>query len=532
MKNLLLLVVCLFTLQTFSQKLDKSIAFEEPEGFTKVLILKNTNTFYIEFTKKEGINIMLFDGARKKIVAEKLKLTLIEDKLGYYAINGIFEIAGDVVIFYQTAEDRTPILIRLVIDGKTGKLKSEEKVAELNKITTGDAYGYAFGDVDAPTFDVAKDPESDFYAIVRYNTFAKETKDRIEVLHYSPSHKIINKANYESPNTKYKYTKYLSAYVHKDEYVLLGVYAFNTKKSGGEEARFYVAQLAKGKSNFLQKELSYSDFYKGARCSFIYNNVKNTINMVLITDVEVKGSDLRYDIVFQSVNPVTLQLDAPYKADFSKVNEIYKSQLNKKTDFVGMVQGVFVDKNGNLIVLYQNTSLKYGNGSGIAGTFLGDVAIITMSPEGKVIKTAVFPLDIYVSGKHASFNSNSIRNGLRPADSWQDPGLANQQYFALDFVATENAEYILFNNMQENMDAPDSQKQKTVKAISLATAVKYTLNKDQVKKEYLISKPKDKKDNEFCNFGSSDYNTISKTYATLVTDPKTKKTALVWIKLD
>lgn len=532
MKKIILLFMTVMTLQSFSQKQDKSAAFEEPLGWCKLVQLKNNNTVFLEFTKKEGINVTLFDAGRKKISSDKLALTMIEDKLGYYIISGIYEIAGDVVVFYQKGEDRTPILIRLIIDGKTGKLKSEEKIAELNKITTGDAYAAAFGDVDMPDLKIVKDPESDYYALIRYNTFAPETKDRIEVLHYDPQHKVINKANYTAPGNKYKYTKYLSAYVHKDDYVVIGTYGFNTKKSGGEDARFYVSQLAKGKTSFVQKELAYSDFYKGARGHFIYNNVKGTINMVLITDVQVKGDNRKYDIVFQSINPTTLQLEKPYKIDYSKANEIYKNNFNRKYDFEGMIQGTFVDKSGNLIVLSQNTTIKYGNGSGIVGTFLGDFALITISPEGKIINTALVPANVYVSGKHKEFNCNDIRTGYRPADSWDDPGLASEQYFAIDVVTTENSNYIFFNNTKENMELPDSEEPRLVKAISATAAVKYTYSSNTLKKEYLFGIPKDKKDNEFCNFSSSDYNAAAKSYATIVTDPKTKKSSVLWLKLD
>jgi hypothetical protein len=532
MKKIMLLLMSVISLNSFSQKQDKSVGFEEPQGWSKLVQLKNNNTLFVEFTKKDGINVMLFDATRKKIASDKLTLTMIDDKLGYYIISGIYEIGGDVAIFYQKAEDRTPVLIRILIDGKTGKLKSEEKIAELNKITTGDAYAAAFGDVDMPDLKIVKDPESDYYALIRYNTFAPETKDRIEVFHYSPEHKVINKANYTAPDNKYKFTKFLSAYVHKDDYVVIGTYAFNTKKSGGEEARFYVSQLAKGKTSFVQKELAYSEFYKGARGHFIYNNVKGIINMVLITDVEIKGDSRKYDIVFQSINPTTLQLEKPYKADFSRLNEIYKNTMKRKNDFEGMVQGTFVDKSGNLIVLYQSTTIKYGNGSGIVGTFLGDVALITMAPDGKVINAMPFSANVYVSGKHKEFNCNDIRTGYRPADSWDDPGLASEQYFAIDVITTDNANYIFFNNTQENMELPESEEPKLVKAISITTAVKYTYSNNTIKKEYIFGTPKDKKDNDFCNFSSSHYNASTKSYATLVTDPKTKKSSIVWLKLD
>ncbi|MBI3519394.1 MAG: hypothetical protein HY062_08575 [Bacteroidetes bacterium] len=400
MKKIILVLMSVMALRSFSQKQDKSPAFEEPQGWSKVIQLKNGNTAVVEVTKKEGINVAMFDATRKKISSGKLTLTMVEDKLGQSTIGGIFDIGGDLVIFDQTFADKTPVLIRIIVDGKSGKLKSEDKVAEVNEMTRGDAYAIFFGDVDMPVVNVKKDPDSDYYALIRYNTMAPETKDRIEILHYGPDHKLINKANYTSPDNKFKFTKYLNAYVYKDEYVLISTYAFNTKKSGGEEGKFYVSKLAKGKNIFQQKELSYNTFYKGVKCDFTYNKAKNLIHMALITDVESKSNFYKFNTSYQNVNPATLEIGKPYEPDFTKVNEYYKNTMKRKKDFSGIIQGTFIDNTGNYTVFYQVTALKLGNGTGIAGTFFGDVALVTMSPEGKTINSAVFPADIYSSGNH------------------------------------------------------------------------------------------------------------------------------------
>lgn len=530
MKKHLLLLMSLVTFYSFAQKKDKSPSFEEPEGWCKLVQLTNSNTCFLEFTKKEGINVILYDSLRKKIGKGKLTTKLIEDKLGFYIISGIYEIKGDVVVFFLKSEDKKPIMLRLIIDGKTGKLKSEEKIAELEKMSMKDGYAMAFGGMDIPDIKIVKDPESDYYAMIRYNTLAPETKDRIEITHFNPDHKIINKANYTDPNDQYKYTKYLNAYVHKDEYVVIGTYAFNTRSSGGKEARFYVSQLSKGKSKFFQKELSFTDFYKDVKAQFVYNSVKGIIHMILITDVIVENNDAVYEFVFQNVSPSSLQLAKPYKTDFSKVNEQY-ANMGSKTDFSGMLQGSFVDKTGNLVLMYQQTTLKLSHGQ-VTGTFLENVALLTISPEGKTINSAVFPFYSFVSGDHGEFNSNKIRSGFKPANNFDDAGLANEQYFAIDFISTENANYLLFNNIPKNVEADEKGSIKLLKAISGATAVKYTYSANSIKKEYLFKKPKDKKDVEFCNFSSSSYNPVKKSYATILTDPETKKSSVVWIKLN
>lgn len=538
MKKILVILASLLSLSLIAQKKDKSGSFEEPMGWCKLIQLKNGNTCFLEFTKKEGIRSVLYDTIRKKIAGSsgKLPTKMIEDKLGFYALSGIYEINGDVTIFFQKTEERTPVMIRLVVDGKTGKLKSEEKIAELEKISMKEAYAMVFGGMDIPDLLIVKDPDSDYYALIRYNTIAAATEDRIEVLHFSPEHKLINRAKYKAPNDKFKYTRYLNGYVHKGDYVIIGTYAFNTEKSGGQEGRFYVSKLAKGSSNFVQKELPINEYYKHPFGEFVYNSIKDIVHMVLITDVDVKvkffgETEYIYTVVFENIKPSSMSIEKPFSPDFSKVNAYYTSTMGKNEDYFGMVQGTFVDRNGNLVLMYQQTARKKSNGA-ITGTFLGDVALLTISPEGKTLNGAVFPYSSYVSGDHFIFNSNNFKTGYRPANNFDDKGLANEQYFGIDFVSTPTSNYLLFNNYPKNLELEEAKALKTVKAIGSATAVKYSYVGDAIKKDYLLKKPKEKNDVEFCLFGASSYNAAKRTYATIYTDPEKEKSAIVWIKLD
>jgi len=418
-------------------------------------------------------------------------------------------------------------MIRLLVDGKTGKLKGEEKIAELDKMSMKDGYAVVFGGLDIPDIRIVKDPDSDYYAMIRYNTLAHETQDRIEVFHFSPNHKIINRAKYTAPNDKYKYTRYLNAYVHKDEYVIIGTFAFNTDKSGGDESRFYISQLSKGKTTFVQKELGFTDFYKHPDAEFVYNNVKGIIHMILMP-----AGTLGSAVIFQNIKPSSLTFEKTYSPDLSQVNEYYRNNMGSKDDFSGMIQGAFVDNSGNLVLMYQETTIKKDKYGTITGTFLGDVALLKVSSEGKTINGAVYPFYSFVSGDHSAFNSNKIKNGFRPGYSFDDKGLASEQYFAIDFISTDNASYLLFNNLPKNMETEESKSIKIVKAIGPTTAVKYTYKGDAIKRDYLFKKPKEKKDVNFCFFGSSSYNPVKKSYATIYTDPETEKSAIVWVKLD
>ena len=530
-KNLLTAIFALICGCFLAQKnYEKSEPFDEFDGWTKLIQLKNNNTGLIEITKKEGVNFTLFNAQRKKITSGKLPLTKLGDKLNLVQIEGVYEIGGDFVAFIiGTEEDnkKKPVFYRLIMDGTSGKLKNEEIIGKLDELTMGAAYGMVFGDTDIPTFYVEKDPDSEYYAIIKYNTIATETKDRIEVSHYGPDHKLINRANYNTPTDKYKFTKFLSAYVHGSDYVLVGTCAFNTKKSGGEEIRYYVAQLNKGKTVFTQKELQYTEYTKSAKSYFIYNKPKNIVNMVLI----IENAQIN-----QNINPTSLALEKPYSTDFTSVNNFYKNQMGNKKDFGGMLEGSFVDKNGNITFLYQQLTKKLGSGgmgmpAPVEGCILGDIALVTVSQEGKEISSTAFPCAIYRKGDHDPMMYNSARKGRRVNGGFT-PVSDNDWYFGIDFITTENNCYLFFNNTIDNMEKPDDKNAGRIAGISGTAGVKYTYKAGKINKEYLFEKPENKKEAKFINPGSSDYNATTKTYCTVLTDPKLKKANVVWTKLD
>ncbi len=538
MKINLLAFFCTIALFSNSQVVEKSIAFNEPSGWCKLVLLKNANTFYAEFTKKEGIKICLYDQLRNKVHNQKLPLKLISDKLGNYSIEGIYEIKGDIVIFYQKINASTLSLIRIRIDGFTGELKSEEKVAEVPRLRNNDVR-VMIGNMEVPRIKVSKDPESDYYAVIKFNTLAREFKDRIEVIHYNPEHTVINKSNYNCTNNKYKYTKYLNAYVNKDEYVVIGTYDYNNIETKLDDAHFYVSQLSKNKSNFVQRKIHSEGFYKDARCQFTYNKVKKLIHMIIITQAEYGKDEVRYNTIFQNIDPFNLELALPYSPDFRIIDDQYKYKMKRGEEFKGMVQGTSIDMNGNLILLFQRTTPKYGESTkakfknnGLVGTTLGDAALLIVTPEGETINYALFSANTYISGDHKEFNCNKIRSGYRSSDSFDDKGLSNEQHFSIDLVTTENSCYVMFNNTRENTEAPDTVEAKLVKFIASAIPVKYTLLENSIKKEYLFNTSSNQENNFYCNFASSDYDPVTKYYATILTKPSFKTSAILWFKLE
>ncbi|HET6227154.1 MAG TPA: hypothetical protein VFF27_12795 [Bacteroidia bacterium] len=529
-KKLLSIVFTLFAGLILAQTPEKSVSFPEPDGWTKLIQLRNNNTGLLEVTKKEGLNFTLYNPQHKVITSGKLNLVKTSENFRYAQVEGVYDISGDFCVFVVGTDPdnkKVAVFFRIIIDGNTGKLKSEEVIDKLPEMTMGAAYGMLFGDTDVPTFYVEKDPLSDYYAVVKYSTLEAETKDRIEIFHYGPDHKIINKAKYNTPTDKYKFTKYLACYVHGADYVLVGTSAFNTKKSGGEDIRYYVAQLSKGKTTFVQKELKYDGYDKSSRAYFIYNKPKDMVNMLLI----INNTQIN-----QNINPTSLALDKPYNTDFTTVNNFYKTKMGNKKDFAPMIEGSFIDKNGNISFLYQQVT-KYTKSTGIGmpavveKCLFGDAAIITMSPEGKEVSSTAFPLNIIRIGDHDPMCYNSARKG-RKVNGGFTPVADDDWYRSIDFISTENGCYLFFNNRLDNMEKPEDKDAGVIGGISGTTGVKYTYKNGKITKDYLFGKPANKKEASFINPGASDYNETTKTYTTLVVSPKEKTAHVVWMKLE
>src|SRR5690606_577874 len=96
---------------------------------------------------------------------------------------------------------RVPELYRIQLNPDNGAITKQQKLGELPKYGMMAGYAMAFGGVDQEDFIVEKDPYSDAYAVVHYNSFAKESDKRIELVHYAVEngeHVEINRSYYDA----------------------------------------------------------------------------------------------------------------------------------------------------------------------------------------------------------------------------------------------------------------------------------------------------------------------------------------------
>src|SRR5690606_22120641 len=204
------------------------------------------------FHKDKGIEVWVYNERRQKISTLIVKGTQWETKkLPESAVEGLYEIGGQPVIFLQQVINRTPSLFRIILNAQTGAVESEEIICTLPKYKTGSGWAMAYGGVKAMDFYVEKDPKSDNYAVVNFNTFSSESGERIEVVQFSGAngkHITENKAFYEVPISNMKYIDFIAMTVDKKS-VYLCSYGYPDKWSS-KEARLVISKLSTNDKQF------------------------------------------------------------------------------------------------------------------------------------------------------------------------------------------------------------------------------------------------------------------------------------------
>lgn len=492
--------------------------FKEPEeGYAKILLMKNGNTMFIHITAKEGINLRIYNAAHAEIAVTNVQPSY--KRLNYGTVYAVFEINGDAVLMIGEAESRTPVLYRLIIDGKTGELKEDKEIARLDKVTFGQGYAIAFGNVPTPNFFVRKDPYSDNYAVVMFNSFESERSKRIEIVTYGPDNKEANRAYYTSPDEKYKYLRYVDMAVIGSDKVCVLAYGFNTARSGGKESELILANLDKGVTSVSFTELDFSKnlivYWGIARFS------PATRSIILSAIVKAKKSDEGYTPILAFVNPYERKIErADVIAPSARLNTFSKG------GFTGLPENLFINNDGTFTIVSEEMR-QQSSGSTI-NTVLGDMAIVNYS------KTGEFTNDYIIRKKQMMFSE-----ALQPFYKSEDeqsvvPLFKGNQFKSFSYLNSKLKKFILLNDTERNNDAQESGSLVTVSGVGESDGFYYPLTGTDptLKREYIFGNPENKKDHNLALFAISDYDSTTNLYATLKLEREGSKKGVkvVWLQ--
>ncbi|HWK06346.1 MAG TPA: hypothetical protein VNS58_22060 [Puia sp.] len=523
------LLFLLLTFTGFSQfkHLAESAPFEEPEtGFAKVLQMKNGNTIYLHINIKEGIEVKIFDSLHRSKVSKMIEPKYNRSK--NKSIESVFEINGNVVLMVNEADDRIPVLYRIIIDGTTGSILQDEKIAELKKVTMGQGYAMVFGRVPKPDFFVRKDPDSDYYGLILLNSFESDRNKRLEVVWYGPDNKEISRAFYLSPDDRYKYLNYIDMAVIGNQKISVLAYAYNTAASGGKESELVIGNLDAGAKAVTLAELPFSVDLIFNYGRIRYNPV--TKDLLLLAAVQVGKKSNQYGTILAFIDPVERKVIRSRSIFPEKVSAQSEELFGRKHGYNGVPQNIFVNTDGSFTIVYEEIVNVTQSGSDYSMSYneLGNVAVCKYDPEGKELQSYLMPKNHRVYGYHLQPFYHSEREGSATQL------LSGNQYKSFAYLDGKKDGYLLFNDIEKNGETMQKGRITTIQSVKECDGFYFPLNGKGLlpERKFVFGRPDSKKEHQLALFAISDYDRERNIYSTIELDKegRSKDVKVVWLR--
>jgi hypothetical protein len=526
MKYLFLALAGILSIHSsFSQfkTIAESAPFDEPEeGHAKLVLLRSGYSAFVFFNIKEGISVKLYDDHHRLHAEKEINSKFTDSK--YKSVEAVFEINGDLVLFIAQRDEKKPMLYRMIIDGKSGNLKSEEKIAELDKTGRYKAARLGLRGQQFPDFYVRKDPAGDYYAVARFNNFDEDPNQRLEIISYGPDNKETARAFYHSPENRYENLRYIDMAVIGGQKVSVVAYAYNRVRRD-HDGELVIANLDEGSHDVSLHELDFSRDLIVDGGITRYNPVSQSI--ILLAACRSEKNSNEYGTVLIFVNPFEQRVTNafpvyPQRAD-AKSTELF----GKKNHYTGMPQNMFVDHDGSFSIVFEEIT-GISSSSGGSYSELGHLAVMQFSPTGKETGTYFIPKNqLYYNGEVQSFY-HSNREGSAVFLS------AGNQYKSFAYLHGKYKSYILFNDIEKNGETVQKGKITRIMGVGECDGFYFLLNGDEVllPRQYVFGKPDRGRDHNLAIFALSDYDRDRNIYCTLKLEKsgRSKQVKLVWME--
>ena len=539
----LLLIAALILLSlgsVFAQQtgIEKSEEFDEPEyGWNKLLQMKNGNTMFFHGTRKNGVEVTIYDSKRKQIATKEMETKLCDlDNMKKAKIIGLYEISGEGVIFLVQADDRVPTLYRIRVNATTGVIIKEDELGQLPKTSMWQGYAMVFGGVDASDMIVEKDPNSDCYATIVFNGFAHNRSERIRVTHYDGNHKAINTAFYESPGGKFKYLRFIGAAVDGNKRLFVTTYGHNGNSSD-VASRVIVSKLTVGDSNFVHNQLDFSEDFDNTQSVMRYNVNNHQLQLLTLSLVKSKHkimsskTETFYLTLLSYLDPESLALLNVKVVRGEKIDAYGRKNIDKDYEYSGMPQQMIINKDNTTTILSEEMKqvTVQSSHSSHTYTYLGPVGISELSDTGAELHGYAISKKQKADGTFPHLYISQRSKGIFMVSRKSN----TDAFLSYDYINAPQGNYIVFNDLPGNADKDEEEEnRKTVKSVSATNTMCYRLNEPKLDKFYLFGEPDGKHNSTFCYIESSDYNKEINTYATIIVerDGRSKSAKIAWIK--
>lgn len=515
-------------------------SFEEPEsGQARILLMKNGNTAFVRVTPKDGIDIRLYGPDHKQIATKNLQPEY--GKLRAMSVKGLYDLNGELNLFVSEIEEKTPSLYRLRIDGQTGALKELKTIATLDKTSMGLGYAMAFGHVPMPDFFVRKDPASDNYGVVRYNTFVEDRKQRVELVQYNSDGTEQTRNYLSSPDAKYKFTQILDfVAVDKDAYAL--IYSYNTPSSGGSSNELLLASVKNGVVTY--KNIGKSLTRRIDEGILRYNPV--TKDLVFMTE-EITGvsggwgtSTVKYSVQFNIIDIAAAAIKSSVDVRTSSIRTKYRKVFKEEDEaFSPLPQELYVNGDGSFTAVFEDLTQivrTTNHGSHNAGVILGSIAVVTYNGDGTERSSVLIPKSQTTNpGSFGGGGGYASVGGFYIADRNNSATMlaSGNQFKSFAYLNGKQKSYVFLNDIEENAERITKGKLTNIKGVGDCEGWIYDLSSTQSAtlpipvRTAAFAKQKSK-DRNLGLFTVSDFDREHGVYATLKLE-KGEGVKLVWM---
>ena len=488
----------------------------------KIKLLKNGNTANVGLEINAGFFCTLYDVNKKKIAHTVVPLEEPNPRL--YLIKSLFETNNEIVVFLQNHDKVSVTLVRVIFDASTGAFKKKELIRkmpyDIKKFYSGpEVY------LDKPEYYVQFDLNSEYYAVVYFDSFSKDINKTIEVIHYSPTHEVLSTLFVSKPEEEFSNVSFVNMYINGANSVILYTYFYNKKE---KKACFYLSELKAGGSISKYKRAVESSHYVLGEGNFMYDNVAKKLKLITtVLDMESKD----YYTMIQTLNLETLTLTEQFIFYSEKTNSKYKV-VDPKANYRGVVQNVCIDAKGDLVVLSEMITIYTTEVSRFIEAQEIGVAGYTSTGKEKYGELVHY--------SHRQFlKVNSLLYTNVSSGQYKYAVLDEYDATYLGLVPGKKNTYLLLNNTPERSDVAQDKWPGFRTLLNASkehfTSYIYTLNDAGiVSKEYIFGKPTVVEETQYCLFQTADFNPETGMYAVVVIDRvKGKRTSRVlWMNLN
>lgn len=552
MKKLILFLaaVCMYAVATAQFKvLSTSGFFAEPEvGAAKIIKAQNGHTYFLHFEKNGKISIRSYNTDRKLAYNKTVEYESGGKKVGN--VTAVYEINGQILCFIYRLNNKVPTLLRVIINGATGTIASQETIAQFGKLTMGSGYAMVLGGVPEPDFFIRKDDRTNSYAIALFNTFAENRNERIELLHFNERHEVISRSFYDSPNDGYKYMEFLDMYVDGNEAVYVVAKGKNTPSSGGDQnGGLFVGKLNAGANAFDMSKLTYNNAKDIKSVILRYNDV--TGRFLLLSNKQT-GKNKRARIQEYAVYLATFDKNlgdvTSKQLTFGELDRVAKTQFKKREKVNAIPQSLFVNKDGSYTIVLEEMKVVEsinqpvgGYGSTAVGGqnaayssvrsskiyyYLNDIGIVKYDKDGNQVAVN------YLPKSHRVYNIPSplfysFRNEMAYNLGW------GTQYKSFQYLDGPANSYVLFNDVASNQKKMKAGKKvTTIQGLGDCDGYYYKISGKGIPQGKKVVTG-EKKDKNLMLFTIGHYDAANNEYIVLnraIRGKKKKGVAMMWLQ--